>query len=55
MLSVASKAGAPRVNSRAACTSQLTNNGLRELVHVMLVNFSQEEIVLPKSTVLGIS
>ena len=41
--------------SRAACVKPLTNSCRRDLVHVMLANFSLEEIVLPKATVIGVA
>ena len=41
-----------RVTSRDACLSKLSTSCRRDLVHVMLANFSQEEIVLPKATVI---
>ena len=35
--------------------AQLTDSCHRSYVHVMVVNFSREEIVLPRATVLGIA
>ena len=35
-----------RVTSGSVCVKQLTDSCRRDLVHVMLANFSQEEIVL---------
>jgi len=55
VLPPADKTSEPRVTSHAARTSQLTNSCRRGLVNVMLVNFSQEEIVLPKATVVGVA
>ena len=44
-----------RVTSRAACVRQLSNSRRTDLVRVMLANFRQEEIVLPKATVMGVA
>ena len=55
VLQPAEKTGEPHMTSRAACTIQLTKSCRRGLVHVMLVNFSQEEIVLAKATILGVA
>jgi hypothetical protein len=43
------------VTSRRVDTGQLRGSGARQYVHVMLVNFSQEEITIPKATVLGVA
>jgi len=55
VLQPADKTGEPQMTSRAACTCQLPNSCRRGLVHVMLVNFSQEMIVLPKATIVGVA
>jgi len=44
-----------QMTSHVTLKAQLTNNCRRGLVHVMLANFSQEEIVLPKATVVGVA
>ena len=49
-----SRTDEPRETSRATCMRHLTNSCRRVLVHVMLANFSQEEIVFPKATVVGV-
>ena len=43
------------VTSHATSEAQLTNSCRRAYVYVMVVNISQEEIVLPKPTVLGVA
>ena len=43
------------MTSRVVCLRQLTNSCRRDLVHVMLANFSQEEFVLPKATAVGVA
>jgi len=43
------------MTSHVTLKSQLTNSCRRGLVHVMLANFSQEEIVLPKASVVGVA
>ena len=55
MLASPSRTDETRVTSRPACVEQLTNSCRTDLVHVMLANFSQEETVLPKATVIGVA
>jgi len=55
VLPSADQTDAQTVTSHATCEAQLTNSCRRAYVHVMVVNFSQEEIVLPKATVLGVA
>jgi hypothetical protein len=43
------------VTSRRVDTGQLRGSGARQYFNVMLVNFSQEEITIPKATVLGVA
>jgi hypothetical protein len=43
------------VTSRRVDTGQLRGSGARQYVHVMLVNFSQEEITITKATVLVVA
>ena len=43
------------MTSYATREAQLTNSCRRAYVHVMVVNFSQEEIVLPNATVVGVA
>ena len=55
VLPSADQADAQSVTSHATRKAQLTNNCRRSYVHVMVVNFNQEEIVLLKATVLGVA
>ena len=43
------------MTSHVTLKTRLTNSCRRGLVHVMLANFSQEEVVLPKSSVVGVA
>ena len=43
------------MTSHATREAQLTNSCRRAYVHVMVVNFSQEDVVLLKATVLGVA
>jgi hypothetical protein len=43
------------VTSRRVDTGQLSGSGARQYVHIMLVNFSHEEITIPKATALGVA
>jgi hypothetical protein len=54
ILPPADRTGEPSMTSHASGASQLTNSCRRSLVHVMVVNFSREEIVLLKATVIGV-
>jgi hypothetical protein len=44
-----------RMTSHVTLKDQLANSCRRGLVHVILANVSQEEIVLPKATVVGVA
>jgi len=55
VLPSANQTAAQSMTSHATREAQLTNSCRRAYVHVMVVNFSQEEIVLPKATVLGVA
>ena len=55
VLPSADQADAQSVTSHATREAQLNNSCRRSYVHVMVVNISQEEIVLTKATVLGVA
>jgi len=55
VLPTPSRTDETRVTSRRACVIQLTDRCLRDRVHVILANVGQEEIVLPKATVIGVA
>ena len=55
VLPSADQSDALSVTSHATREAQLTNSCRCAYVHVLVVNFSQEEIVLPKATVLGVA
>ena len=55
VLPSANQTAAQSMTSHATREAQLTNSCRRAYVHVMVVNFSQEEIVLPKATVLAVA
>ena len=44
-----------QMTSHVTLKAQLTNSCCRDLVHVMLANFSQEEVVLPNASVVGVA
>ena len=47
--------GRSRETSRCLRSSQLIDNSRWEYVQVMVVNFSQEEVVIPRATVVGVA
>ena len=55
VLPVEDRSGEVRETSRCGRTNQLKNAERAERVHVMVVNFSEEEITLPKATVVGVA
>ena len=55
LLSSPSRTYETLVSSRVTCRRQLTNSCRRDRIHVTVANFSQEEIVLPKATVVGVA
>ena len=55
VLQSADQSNALSVTSHGMSEAQLTNSCRRAYVHVMVVNFSQKEIVLPKARVLVVA
>jgi len=47
--------GRSRETSRCLRSSHLIDNIRREYFHVMVVNFSQEEVVIPRATLVGVA
>jgi len=55
VLSAGDRSSVAQMTSRRGRTSQLTIPDRADHVHVMLANFSEEEIVIPKATVVGVA
>ena len=55
VLSAGDRSSEARMTSRRGRTNQLTIPDRADHVHVMLANFSEEELVIPKATVVGVA
>ena len=55
VLTAEGRSGETRETTRCWRTNQLATARRAELVYVQLVNFSQDEVILPKATVVGVA